>query len=198
MTPGNLSLDTLVCHPVTPDRWFDLERLFGEHGAYAGCWCMWWRLTRSEFGRQTAEERKAGLKVLVDSGRPPGILGYLDSEPIAWVSIGPREDYPPLERSRTLKRIDDRPVWSIVCFFVAKPYRGQGLMVRLLRGAVAYAAEQGARIVEGYPVDPGEKRISGGAQGYMGLAAAFRQAGFVEVARPSATRPIMRFTIQER
>ncbi|PKO21630.1 MAG: GNAT family N-acetyltransferase [Chloroflexi bacterium HGW-Chloroflexi-1] len=192
-----MSSDTLVCHPVTPDRWEDLERLFGAHGAYAGCWCMWWRLARAEFGRQTAEQRKAGLQALVDSGQAPGILGYVNGDPVAWVSIGPRKDYPPLERSRTLKRIDDQPVWSIVCFFVAKPYRGQGLMVRLLQGAVAYAIEQGARIVEGYPVDPGEKRVSGETEGFMGLAAAFRQAGFVEVARPSATRPIMRYYVEE-
>ena len=98
-----------------------------------------------------------------------------------------------MERSRTLARVDAQPVWSIVCFFVAKPYRRRGLMVRLLQGAVAYAASQGAQIVEGYPVDPpAGQRVSGGAEGYMGLTSAFRKAGFVEVARPSERRAIMR------
>ena len=87
-------------------------------------------------------------------GRPPGILAYPADEPIAWVSLGPREDFSSLERSRVLKRVDELPVWSIVCFFVGKRYRRQGLMVRLLQGAVDYAAENGAQIVEGYPVDP--------------------------------------------
>jgi GNAT superfamily N-acetyltransferase len=189
-----LDLD-LIFQPVTPDRWPDLERLFGPRGAYAGCWCMFWRLRRSEFDRFSAEERRTGLKGLVDSGQIPGILAYQGDEPIAWVSLGPRETFPPLEHSRTLVRVDAQPVWSIVCFFVAKAYRRQGLMVKLLAGAVAYAASQGAQIVEGYPVDPPEgQRVSGGSEGYMGLASTFRKAGFVEVARPSERRAIMRYT----
>jgi GNAT superfamily N-acetyltransferase len=183
----------LTFHPVTSDRWPDLERLFGPRGANSGCWCLWWRLSRAEFDHSTAGERKAGLKRLVDAGRPPGILAYLADEPIAWVSLGPREDFSSLERSRTLKRVDDRPVWSIVCFFVSKRYRHQGLMVKLLLGAVAHAAENGAQIVEGYPVDPGGERVSGGSTGYMGLVSAYRKAGFVEVARPNERRAIMRY-----
>jgi GNAT superfamily N-acetyltransferase len=153
---------------------------------------MWWRLSRAEFDRQNAAERRAGLKGLVDSGQPPGILAYAGDEPAAWVSIGPRESFASLERSRTLKRVDDRPVWSIVCFFVAKAFRGQGLMVALLRGAVAYAVSQGAQIVEGYPVDPGEERVDGGSTGFVGLISAYRRAGFVEVARPTERRAVMR------
>ena len=107
-----------------------------------------------------------------------------------WV---PRETFPPLERSRTLFRVDKQQVWSIVCFFVAKPYRRQGLMVKLLRGAVTYAASQGAQIVEGYPVDPpAGERVSGGTESYMGLASTFRKAGFVVAARPPEKRAIMR------
>ena len=181
--------------PLTTRNWADLEKLFGPHGAYSGCWCMWWRLSRAEFGRQTAEERKAGLKALVDAGRVPGILAHLDAEPVAWVSVAPRETYPSLERSRTLKRVDDQPVWSIVCFYVAKPYRGRGLMVDLLRGTVAYAAQQGAQIVEAYPVDPREGTVPGGTVGFMGLISAFRRAGFVEVARPSQRQAVMRYSI---
>ena len=128
----------------------------------------------------------------MDSDRPPGILAYADDEPVSWVSIGPREGFPALERSRLFKRVDDRPVWSIVCFFIAKPYRRQGLMVALLQGAVAYAASQGTRIVEGYPVDPGDERVDGGSSGFVGLASAFRKAGFVEVAHPGPRRAIMR------
>jgi len=190
------SLENLRFLPVAPDNWADLEKLFGPRGAYSGCWCMWWRLSRAEFGRQSGEQRKAGLKRLVDSGQAPGILAYLEHEPVAWVSVAPRETYPSLERSRTLRRVDDLPVWSIVCFFVAKPYRGQGLMVELLRGAVTYAAQQGAHIVEAYPVDPGDRIVHGNTEGYMGLVSAFRRAGFVEVARRSPRQSVMRYTIE--
>jgi GNAT superfamily N-acetyltransferase len=181
--------------PLTGENWADLEKLFGPHGAYSGCWCMWWRLSRAEFNRQSGERRKAGLRELVDSGRAPGILAYRDSDPIAWVSVAPRETYPALERSRTLKRVDDLPVWSIVCFYVAKAYRGRGLLADLLRGAVALAAQEGARIVEAYPVDPGHYTVSGGTAAYMGLASVFLRAGFVEIARPSPRRAVMRYYV---
>lgn len=191
----------LTILPVTSQRWADLEKLFGPNGAYSGCWCMWWRLSRSEFDRATRDERKAGLKALADSGPPPGVLAYVEGEPVAWVSVGPRETFPSLERSRTLRRVDDAPVWSIVCFFVARPWRRKGLMPALLRGVVEYARSEGAAIVEGYPADPPEgEQVQGGTSGFMGLASAFRRAGFVEVARPSenrrTSRPIMRYIIQ--
>ena len=146
-------LPKLEYHPVTPERWTDLEGLFGKHGAGGGCWCMWWRLTRSQFAEQAGEKNRLALKGIVDSGEVPGLLAYADGEPVGWCSLEPREAYPSLERSRTLKRVDDQPVWSIVCFFVAKPFRGRGLMAPFLAAAVEYAKEQGAKIVEGYRVE---------------------------------------------
>ena len=186
-----VSLPTLEFHPVTPQRWADLERLFGEEGGHSGCWCMWWRLRRSDFAKQTGEQRKQGLKAIVDSGEVPGLLAYAEGEPIAWCSIGPRERFASLERSRNLKRVDDQPVWSIVCFFVAKPFRGKGLMRRFLKAAVDYAKEHGAKIVEGYPIEP-TKRLSGDS-GYTGVVSSFRKVGFVEVLRGSEHQPIMRY-----
>jgi GNAT superfamily N-acetyltransferase len=185
-----MALEDLEFHPVTAERWPDLERLFGEHGASSGCWCMWWRLTRSRFTEQRGQKNKQALKAIVDSGQVPGLLAYAAGQPIAWCSIGPRETYPALERSRTLGRVDDKPVWSVVCFFVAKPFRRRGLMVPFLKAAVAYAREHGAKIVEGYPVEPTE--TLSGDSGYTGVVSAFRKAGFVEVLRRSEARPIMR------
>ncbi len=185
----------LEYYPLTPDRWADLEALFGKNGAYGNCWCMWWRLSRSEFSNLSGSEKKAAFKGIVDSRQVPGLLAYTSGQPIAWCSIAPRETYPSLERSRTLKRIDNQPVWSIVCFFVAKPFRGQGLMVKLLEAAIAYAREQGAKIVEGYPVDPGEKVLAP-VLSYMGTVSAFKEAGFEEVAGKTGRRPIMRYYIR--
>jgi GNAT superfamily N-acetyltransferase len=187
-------LPKLEYHPVTPERWGDLERLFGKHGADGGCWCMWWRLTRPQFAKQVGEKNRLALKAIVDSGEVPGLLAYADDEPVAWCSLGPRETYGSLERSRTLKRVDGKPVWSIVCFFVAKPFRARGLMASFLKAAVEYARKRGAKIVEGYPVEP-QKRLSG-SSGYMGVASAYRRAGFVEAARTTAGRPIMRYFIE--
>jgi len=109
--------------PLTRDQWSDLETLFGERGACGGCWCMWWRLTRSEFERQKGKANKQALKVIVNSGEIPGLLTYSKDKPIAWCSVAPKEHFPALGRSRILQQVDNTPVWSIVCFFVAKPYR---------------------------------------------------------------------------
>jgi GNAT superfamily N-acetyltransferase len=187
----------LEFHPLTSERWTDFEKLFGEHGACGGCWCMWWRLKRSEFERQKGEGNRRAMKRIVDSGEIPGILAYAKDQPIAWCSVAPRKAYPTLERSRKLKRVDDKPVWSIVCFFVAKPFRGKGITRTLLRAAMEYVQKQGGKIVEGYPVEPKEGRIPD-AFAYTGLVSAFRKAGFVEVVRRSETRPIMRHIIEEK
>jgi GNAT superfamily N-acetyltransferase len=186
----------LKIQPVTPERWPDLEALFGEHGAYGGCWCMWWRLTRSEFAQQLGQGNKDAFKRIVEAGEIPGLLACADGRPVAWCSVAPRETFPALERSRTLKRVDDQPVWSIVCFFVAKSARGKGFMLKLLRAAVEHAKAHGAKIVEGYPIEP--TGSLSGSSGFTGVVSTFRQAGFVEVLRRSETRPIMRYVVGER
>ncbi len=182
----------LEFHPVTAKRWRDLEKLFGERGACGGCWCMCWRLKRSQFEKQKGAGNKKALKKIVKSGEVPGLLAYAGREPVGWCSVAPREAFPVLKNSRILKRVDDQPVWSASCFFVARPYRRQGLSVKLLRAAVTYAKKKGARMVEGYPVEP-KKTPMPDVFAWTGLAGAFRRAGFREVLRRSPTRPIMRY-----
>jgi GNAT superfamily N-acetyltransferase len=178
-------------HPVTADRWSDLETLFGKNGACAGCWCMWWRIRRSVFDKQKGEANRKALKKLVTSNTVPGILAYVDGKPAGWVCVGPRDDFPVLENSRLFKRIDEEPVWSIVCFFVARPYRRSGMTRRLLDEAGKFARQKGARFLEGYPVEPKKEQMPD-LFAYTGFSSAFRKAGFQEVIRRSETRPMMR------
>jgi len=186
----------LKFRPLTKARCPDLEKLFGERGACGGCWCMWWRLKRSDFMRQRGEQNRKALKRIVESGEVPGILAYAGGQPIGWCSVSPREVYPALERSRVLKRVDDKPVWSVVCFFVNKRFRRKGLALKLLEAAVEYAAKQGGSIVEGYPIEAGAIRMAD-AFAYTGLASAFRKAGFAEVLRRSESRPVMRYVVRK-
>ncbi len=193
----NVDASVLEFHPLTPERWTDLEELFGEHGACGGCWCMWWRLKRSEFDQQKGEGNRKSLKKIVNSGEIPGILAYAKGQAIAWCSVAPREIYPTLERSRTLKRVDDKPVWSVVCFFVDKQFRRKGVTGKLLRAAIEYVRRQGGKILEGYPKEPNKEKIPD-PFAYTGLASTFRKAGFVEMLRRSETQPIMRYLIKEK
>ncbi len=187
-------------HPLTTERWPDLLALFEHHGYPGSCWCMWWRLSSSQYNQLDAPGRKNGLKSLVKTGTPLGILGYLDDEPAGWCSVAPRETYLRLERSTTLKRIDTLPVWSVVCFYVKRQAQGQGLTLKLLQAAVAYARSQGAEIIEGYPVEL-QHDESGRWQGvglsgwYMGSVSTFQKAGFREVAVTEQGRRIMRWVM---
>lgn len=177
-------------HALTPDRWDDVVRLFGPRGACAGCWCMFPRNTSSE-GATSGEPNRRAFQKLVRQGPPPGVLAYDGDQPVGWVAIAPRAEYRRFERSRVLAPVDDREVWSVPCFFVARSHRGRGLTVALLRAACEWARHHGARIVEGYPVDT-KGKVYAATFAFHGLPSAFAAAGFREVLRRSDRRPIMR------
>jgi GNAT superfamily N-acetyltransferase len=177
--------------PLTPDRWDDVAALFGEGGDPRTCWCMFWRVRSKDWSFATAGESRDGLHRLVDEHRDPapGLLAYEDGRVVGWVSVGPREDFGRLVHSRVRPPIDDRPVWSIVCFVVSRTARRRGLTTLLLDAAVAYAREHGAPALEAYPVRPGTDRIPA-AVGCTGLLSTFESAGFEvvqEIDSPGAT-----------
>ncbi len=180
---------------LTPERWEDLETLFGSKGACGGCWCMYWRQTRTQFNTRLGEPNHQAFKSLVKTGKPMGLLAFAGGKPVGWMAIAPRAEYPTLDRSRILKRVDDREVWSVTCFFIASGYRGKGMTVALLEAAKDYVRQNQGTIIEGYPIIPRRDRVSSVAA-YTGLFSAFQKAGFHEVARYSATRPIMRFELK--
>jgi GNAT superfamily N-acetyltransferase len=193
-TPGRTGKLAIV--PVTPDRWPDLERLFGARGACGGCWCMAWRLPHREYERGKGARNKRAFKRLVTSGDVPGLLAYIGDEPVGWCSVAPRSTFAFLERSRILKPLDEKPVWSVSCLFVLRPYRRRRISVKLLEAAVDFARRKGAPAIEGYPNDPTAPLPDTFA--WTGLASAFERAGFVEVARRSSRRPIMRRTFRSQ
>jgi GNAT superfamily N-acetyltransferase len=180
--------------PIKRNLWTDFEELFGPNGACAGCWCMFWKLRGKAYEEARGYETRQMHKSIVDSGVVTGLLAYLHGEVVGWIAVEPRESYPRLAHSRNLKPVDDQPVWSITCFFVAKSARRQGITVELLKAAVEHVRKQGGRIVEGYPVDVQEKVSLPSI--YTGTVSAFQQAGFREVARSAPTRPIFRFVIE--
>ena len=184
----------LAFRPLTPERWADLEALFGpDKGANSGCWCMWWRLTRSVWDDMGKARRKAAFRRIVRSSEVPGLLAYGDGRAVGWCAIAPRRASPSLERSRVTAAVDRASVWSITCFYIDPAFRRRGLMRRLIEAATDHARRSGARIVEAYPHEP--RRRTGSGEVFTGLASTFRTCGFVEVARRSPTRPLMRRTL---
>jgi GNAT superfamily N-acetyltransferase len=142
------------------------------------------------------EQNKRALKSLVDGGYVPGLIGYEGGSPVGWISLSPREDYAKLKRSPVMKPVDDRPVWSIVCFFVDRRARGRGVSEALLQGAIDYARSQGATLLEAYPVDKKERTHPDFM--FFGAKSMYDKAGFKEVARRKETRPVVRRAIRRK
>jgi GNAT superfamily N-acetyltransferase len=182
--------------PLTPSTWADLEALFELPGGsiVRGCWCMYYRRSgKVSVSAAAGVGNKDQLCSLVTSGVVPGLVGYLDGAPAGWISLGPRPDYEKLRRSRIMKPVDDLPVWSVVCTYVAKEFRGQGLQHRLLDAGIAYARSEGVTLLEAYPVDKAERSHDDFM--FFGSRSLYEQAGFTEVVRRSPTRVVMRLEL---
>jgi GNAT superfamily N-acetyltransferase len=189
----------VVVHPLTPERWNDLEAVFGARGCSVarGCWCMYYRVSGKGALTRPGEAQRSGakqaLRELASQDPPPGLIGYRGKVPVGWVSLGPREDFAKLARSPVMKPVDEQPVWSVICFVVPTEFQGQGVARELLAGAIRYARKQGARLLEAYPVDKAAAPSAGSS--WFGSKAMFDEAGFQEVARRKPARPIVRLQL---
>lgn len=185
----------LTFAPASPERWDDIEQLFGPRGACAGCWCMFWRQSRSDFHKNAGAGNKRAFRKLIDGGTVPGIIAYAGDTPVGWCAIEPKQSYESLLRSKA-KKVDDQPCWSVTCFYVDKAWRKQGVTGALLDAAVKHARKQGADLIEGYPIDTQGEVVA--FSSYLGMAQVFRRAGFVEAARPTANHPVMRLDLRRK
>jgi GNAT superfamily N-acetyltransferase len=183
--------------PLTPVTWPDLEQLFSLPGGsiVRGCWCMYYRKSGQPAGPAGAQNKQA-MCDLVSGGTMPGLVGYLGDTPVGWISLGPREDYLKLRRSPIMKPVDDTRVWSVVCSYVARPYRGMGLQRRLLAAAISFARENGVRVLEAYPVDKAGRSHDDFM--FFGSRSLYERAGFTEVVRRSPSRVVMRRKLRPR
>jgi len=195
MAQGGTARVKVDTQPLTQERWDDLVTLFERPGCSIarGCWCMFYRKsgkTAVPKGMSVSESNKRSLKALVDRGIVPGLIGYFGDRPIGWVSLGPREDYARLARSPVMKPVDEKPVWSIICFVVDPSLRHQGVAKALLNGALAWARENSVPLVEAYPVD--KTGPASDDSMWFGAKRMYDRAGFIEVARRKPARPIVR------
>ena len=196
----------LAIHPLTPARLSDLAALFGQGGDPKWCWCAYFRVRGMSWSNSTPKRNRAILESAARRGAAdgpaPGLVAYLDGEAVGWVGLAPREEYERLEHSTVLARIDDKPVWSIVCFVVGRRARGKGVADALLAAAVDYARDRGATLLEAYPIDTAGGRVPS-ANAYHGTLSMFERAGFRvaerrQATRNSAARPIVRRAIRRR
>ncbi|MGH3713973.1 MAG: GNAT family N-acetyltransferase [Micromonosporaceae bacterium] len=175
-----------------PAVWGDVASVLDRRGSVRGCWCMFFRQTAAEYRAGLGAGNRDALRELVAAGgASPGLVAYRDGVPAGWVSVGPRAAYPRLDRSPVSKPVDDTPVWSLVCLYVAPEHRRAGVSRALVRAALRYAAEHGASTVEAYPVDDTLGKVSSD-DAYHGVVSLLASEGFAEVARRTPGRPVMR------
>lgn len=179
--------------------WPILAKLFGANGACGGCWCMWWRVERGGklWEASKGARNKLALKKLVQSGKADGLLAFEDGEPVGWCSIGPRGDFPRLDRSRPFQAASPAGTWSVTCFYIKPGWRGRGVAEALLAGAVALAKGRKARALEGYPVKPaGDSRAVPAAFAWTGVPRLFEKARFTNVTKRADERNVYRKRIR--
>jgi len=181
---------TLECLPLTPDRFTDMEIVFGDRGVARRCFCMHWR--RPDGGYGDDRDNRDRFADIAAEGPPPGLIGYIEGDPRGWVQVGPRDDFPTIGRSRLLKPVDDVEPWTINCFVVRTGQRRQGIGKGLLSAAITYAKDHGANVIEAYPVDGARESVVDYFTGTLGM---FDEHGFVEIIRRNDTRPIVRLTV---
>jgi GNAT superfamily N-acetyltransferase len=184
-TPDTATDDRpLAVRPATLADWPAVEQILGRDGE-RGCWCQYWRLSSSDYSRRPPAEGAGLMRRQLAADPAPGIVAYRGDEPAGWLGLWPRERFARLVRSQTIPRLDDVPVWSVVCFLVRVGHRRQGVARALLDGAIDYARGRGAPALEAYPVDPGERRADP-TLAYVGFVGMFEAAGFRVVSETDA------------
>ena len=116
---------------------------------------------------------KANFRAVVRRGPPPGLLAFDGELAVGWCQLTPRDQLPTLERARLLARKDEKPVWSITCFYVRRGYRHRGVTTALIGAALKAARRAKAAALEAYPVDTAEKNSTTSL--YTGKASTFRR-----------------------
>ena len=177
----------LAFKPVTKARWPDFATLFESKGAPSYCWCMAWRATPEEIRATGKASRKPLMHSRVEHGTTIGLLGYLEGEPVAWVSIAPRDTYRDLGGPEAKA---GEAIWSLACMYVRRHLRGSGYGMDLIEAAKAYAKRRGATVLEAYPVDPDSPSYR-----FMGFVPAFERLGFTRHGKAGSRRQVMRLSL---
>lgn len=179
---------------LTTANWKKFEALMGEKGGCGNCWCMFFRLPYKDFQENKPDGNKKMMRQLVNKGKPQGLIASMNNEPIGWIALAPREDYMKLENARVFKRIDDKPVWSITCFFIKKEFRHMGVSRQLIKGAIDFAKKKKIKILEAYPAIPYAEKVPHPFL-WVGVLSSFIKNGFTIVQQHSKSRAMVRIEL---
>ncbi|MGE5106023.1 MAG: GNAT family N-acetyltransferase [Sphingobacteriales bacterium] len=179
---------------LSSSNWKEYEELMGEKGGCGNCWCMLFRLPYKEFQNNKPGGNKKLMKQLVKKNQQVGLIASVDKEPVGWIALAPREDYIKIENSRAFKRIDEKRVWSITCFFIKKEFRKMGLSKQLIKGAINFAKKKKIKVLEAYPAIPYAEKVPPPFL-WVGILSAFTDCGFKVVQQNGKSRAMVRLEL---
>lgn len=187
---------------ASADRFADVQHALTGGGDGASCQCQWWMLTNAQFSATGVDERRRILRDEIDAGPAPGLVAYVEGVAAGWVRVGPRVRQPRLERTRAFASVSEQPwddasVWAVTCFATRRERRGEGVATALLDAAIPFARDGGARVLEGYPIDPEAGRRHTANSLFHGVLSSFLTAGFREVGRSRPDRVVVAFDLRE-
>ncbi len=171
---------TIEVRPAT--RFADVATVLGPKKSPDAnvCWCLSHRVDSKTNRSLTGRERGDYVRRLCRRTVPPGVLAYDDDEVAGWAGVAPR-DALPVARSTKIPSVDDASVWSIFCVRVHPGFRGRGISLALVEGAVDLARTHGAPGVEAVPVDNRGEKVDL-TMAFVGTRGLFEKAGFAKVA----------------
>jgi GNAT superfamily N-acetyltransferase len=191
MSKIKITIDKIKLEPLTLNNWDMFEELMGEKGGCGGCWCMLFRLPYKEFKANKPGGNKMFMHEIVSQTRPTGLMAVYENKAIGWMALAPREDYTKIEKARSLKRIDDKPVWSITCFFVKKEFRKMGISQMMIKAVIAYAKKNNIETLEAYPAIPYDDKMPAPFL-WIGVLSSFKKNGFKVVQQNGKSRAMVR------
>ena len=177
--------NSYIIKPVGLDNWPDLEVLFESKGGPHPCWCMVWRKNLLNDSENDKQSKKRNLKAHISRHGKIGLVAYCEGRPIGWCSVAPRESYKALGGNSNQQK-----VWSLVCFYIQKEFRGMGVKQELIKAAKGYARSNGASYLEAFPVDKTSPSYR-----FMGFISDFEEGGFSLQGQVGKRRNLMTFKL---
>jgi GNAT superfamily N-acetyltransferase len=81
------------------------------------------------------------------------MIAYLDAEPVGWIAVEPRPNYPIALRGKvvvggSIEPSDHASVWAVVCFVVRVGYRSRGIGASLIAGRALVSLRLQGRVLQ--------------------------------------------------
>jgi GNAT superfamily N-acetyltransferase len=187
---------TFVVRPLEAKTWPAFAKLADDHhGVWAGCWCLGFH-EEGRNGVHTPEQRRALKEARVRDGRAHAALVFDGDQCVGWCQFGPTDELPRIKHQKAyFAGLQELPDWRITCFFVAGTHRHRGVAAVALAGALREIASLGGGVVESYPEDTTDRKVSGSFLN-NGTVAMFEHHGFTRTRQIGKHRWVVALDIQ--